>query len=118
MRKASERERENRDRLFRLMQEHPELPIAPMVNDEVVCDDTFGYWHGSLGASFLSAYVMGDEGIYIRNDSSDEMEDVLNNTVGGRDWYTDATEDEIVNAYSKLPWTECILVYIELPEPD
>lgn len=38
----SEKERENRKELFRLMQENPELPIVPMVDGEIPGDDS-GY---------------------------------------------------------------------------
>ena len=44
----SDRERENREELFRLIKENPELPIVPMVDAEIVADDC-GYWIGAWG---------------------------------------------------------------------
>lgn len=114
----SEQEKKNREELFRLMREHPELPVVPMVYSEIVCDDCCSYWRGGWGMAELGAYVIGDERIYFHEDDSDDMEDVLNHTVGGQDWYEDATEAEVEEAYKKLPWTEAIIVYIGLPEPE
>lgn len=115
-RKASEKERENRDRLFELMREHPDLPVIPMVNgDGIVAENTYSYWQASWGDAEISEYVVGHERVHFCGSGGDK-EAVLNDTVGGRDWY-DATEDEIRIAYYNLPWTECIVVYIETPEP-
>lgn len=41
------------EELFKLMQESPELPVVPMVDSEVVCDDGCGRWKGSWGSSEL-----------------------------------------------------------------
>ena len=41
---VSEKERENREKLFRLMRENPELPVVAMVDSEVVADTGYGRW--------------------------------------------------------------------------
>ncbi len=115
MRKASETEKKNREQLFKLMREYPDLPVIPMVSYEVVADDDCPYWKGSWGSAKLGAYIVGYMRIYFREDDADDMEDVLNHTTTGRDWY-DAPEDEVTSAYQNLPWTECIVAYIDLPE--
>lgn len=46
----TEKERKNREELFRLMQENPDLPVVPMVDGEIVADDC-GHWRGTLAAS-------------------------------------------------------------------
>lgn len=38
----TEREKKNRDELFRLMRENPDLPVVPMVDAEI-CGDDSGY---------------------------------------------------------------------------
>ena len=114
MNQGSKTSKENLEKLFRLMQENPELPVLPMVNSEIICETYCTYWSGSFGDVVLTAYVIGDERIYFREDDSDEMETVLNNVVGGQDWY-DVAEDDVKQAYHDLPWTEAIVVYIEYP---
>ena len=111
-----EAEKKNREELFHLMRENPGLPVVPMVNSEIVCDDYCSYWMGSWGRVELNAYVIGDERVYFRDDDSDDMEDVLNHTVGGQDWYKDATEEEVEKAYAALQWVKAIVVYIECPQ--
>lgn len=39
----------NAKELIRLIQENPDLPIIPMVNEEVVADDSYTYWMGEWG---------------------------------------------------------------------
>lgn len=42
----TERERKNREELFKLMQENPELSVVAMVDGEIPGDDS-GYWLGA-----------------------------------------------------------------------
>ena len=44
----TEREKQNREELFRLMRENPDLPVVPMVDGEI-CGDDSGYWCGGMG---------------------------------------------------------------------
>ena len=111
----SGQERANRDKLFRLMQEFPELPVVPMVDGEIVADDTYTYWLGSWGPAEIRDYVVGNERLYFYQGTSDDKEEVLNDTLGGQDWY-DATDEEVQEAYEKIPWIKAIVVYIDLPE--
>lgn len=41
---VSEKEKENREKLFRLMRENPELPVVAMVDSEIVADDGYNRW--------------------------------------------------------------------------
>lgn len=36
--------------LLELIKAHPELPIVPMVDSEIVCDDGYARWKGAWGA--------------------------------------------------------------------
>ena len=99
--------------LLDLMQENPHLPIVPMVNSEVVADDTWGYWLGSWGPASVEKYYSGEERVYFYDEN--DMEDLLAE-VKGWDWYDDASDEEILDAYRCLPWIECIVVYITTPE--
>jgi len=109
----TEKERKNRDELFKLMQENPELPVVPMVDGEIVVDDWCCRWKGSWGSSYIGEYVEGDERIYFRDD--DEIEDVLNHCIGGVDFY-ELPESEAERAYENLPWVKAIIVDIDLPD--
>lgn len=112
---ARENEKENREELFRLMQENPELPIVPMVDYEIVADD-IGRWLGSWGGSYIGEYLIGEEQVHFReNDDPSEVDKVLSE-IYGDDYYTDMTDEQEAEAYAGLPWVKAIIVNIDLPE--
>lgn len=111
----SEKERQNRDQLFKLMQENPELPVVPVVESEVVGDRYEDCrWLGNWGDACLGEYCLGEyEEVHIRDDSdAQEIENTLIDS--GMDYceYEDLTDDEVYFAYTSLPWTKAIIVYI------
>ena len=99
-----------------LVRENPDLPIVPMVDEEVAADDCSSWWMGSWGYSEVTEYYRGREHIHFK---SDDEEDVLTDMVGcqysetkdGRDVY-DLSDDEWNSLYASLPWIKCIVVYI------
>lgn len=99
--------------LLDLMKENPHLPVVPMVDSEVVADDTWCYWMGSWSNSRLDKYYKGEERIYFYDEC--DMEDLLAE-VKGWDWYEAASDDQVLEAYRSLPWVKCIVVYITTPE--
>lgn len=112
----TDQEKQNREELFRLMQQHPDLPVVPMVDAEIVADDCYAWWVGRWGHCELTATYMGREKIHFKDD---DEEDVLADMVGckyymtqdGRD-ITDLSDDEWNELYATIPWTPCIAVYI------
>ena len=43
----TKKEKKNRDELFRLMQENPDLPVVPMIDGEACGDDEYARYVGS-----------------------------------------------------------------------
>lgn len=99
--------------LLDLMKENPNLPILPMVNEEVVPDDTWGYWMGSWDHSTIDQYIVRNGRIYFKDD--DDPFDVLER-IGYPRCVDDMTDEEINAAYDALPWIKAIFVYIGTPE--
>lgn len=99
--------------LFDLIQQNPTLPIIPMVDHEIVADDTWGYWMGSWGHAAVEHCYHGEERIYFYDEK--DMEDLLVE-VKGWDWLDTSSEEEDLKVYRELPWIKCIVVYIDLPE--
>lgn len=101
--------------IIKLIEEHPELPVVPMVDWEVVAD-SYGYWLGKWGRCELSEYYKGREYIHFKDD---DEENVLNDMVGcryghdkdGRDIY-ELSDEEWNALYQSIPWIKCIVVYI------
>lgn len=107
----------NGKELLKLVQENPDLPIAPMVDGEVCQGDTWRYWLGSFGRAEVTEYVCANECFYTRNDQ-DCLEEELANTLC--DDYPDMSDEEffqmIHEKVEALPWKKAIIVYIVLPE--
>lgn len=113
---TSEKEKNNREELFNLMQENPELPIVPMVNSDVVADDA-GYWLGSWGSSYVDEYFYSEQAERYFFKSDDDVFDVLERCLPDEEFEElPETEEECRPFYDALPWTKAIVVYINLPD--
>ena len=99
-------------KLFQLIKENHELPIIPMVDAEIVCDDC-GRWVGSWGYAEIGKYISTDEKIYFYGL---EDIDIVENFVPYEE-YMSMSDEELKQAYENLPWIEAIIVNIDLPEP-
>ena len=51
----------NTEKFLKLVKENPDLPIVPMVDEEVVADDCSTYWMGEWGYSEVTEYYIGKE---------------------------------------------------------
>lgn len=102
--------------IINLIEQHPELPIIPMVDGEVVGDDSYQYWLGRWGRCEITEYYLGREKVHFRDD---DEEDVLVDMQGckysctkdGRDIY-ELSDEEWDKLYASIPWTRAIVVYI------
>ena len=103
--------------LLNLIRDNPDLPVVPMVEGEVVADDSYNYWLGAWGRSEVTEYYLGREKVHFKD--SDDEEDVLMDLEGcryccdprGRDIYT-LSDEEWAELYKSVPWIKCIVVYI------
>lgn len=98
--------------LLELIKAHPEPPIVPMVDSEIVCDEGYASWLGSWGAASVTKYLVSEEHIFFFDD--EDVEAVLIE-VKGYDEFLSMTDKEAQEAYNALPWVECIAVDINLP---
>ena len=112
----SDRERENREELFRLIKENPELPIVPMVDADIVGDDC-GYWIGAWGRAEVDEYFISERAERVFYKSDGDIFDVLERHFSDEEFEAlPESEEECRPYYDKLPWIKAIIVYINLPE--
>ncbi len=110
----TEKEKKNRDKLFRLMRENPDLPVVPMVDYEIV-QDGFGRWLGAWGSANIDEYLIADEQVYFK--SYDDVMDVLARFLNDEDYEAlPDSKTECREFYEALPWIKAIIVNINLPE--
>lgn len=108
----TEREKQNRDELFRLMRENPDLPVVPMVDAEIFGDDS-GYWCGAWGHASVDEYLACERYDYMAFKSWDDVFDVLEKYLTDEEFEKlPESESECRAHYDALPWTKAIIVYI------
>lgn len=106
----SQKECKNRNDLFKLMQENPDLPVLPMVDGEIPGDDC-GYWLGAWGTSHLEEYLVDNGQVLFKSD--DDVFDVLERFLPDDEYYRlPDVESECRKVYNALPWKKAIVVYI------
>lgn len=106
------KENEKLAELLELMKAHPELPVIPMVWEEVVAEQASCYWRGSWEYAKVTRYVVGEKEIHFYDE--DDMSDCLYDTYhGDPDLLSD---EERLTVYRSLPWVDAIVVYIGMPE--
>lgn len=114
----SEKERRNREKLFGLIAENPELPIVPMVDGEIPGDDS-GYWLGAWGNARVDEYLLTKNHEWMVFKSDDDVFDVLERHLSNEEFEKlPEGEAECRAVYEALPWTKAIIVDIDLPEQE
>lgn len=113
---TSEKERKNREEFFKIMQEHPELPILPMVDSDIVADDG-GYWIGAWGSAEVDEYLIAERSERILFKSDDDVFGTLEEYLSYDEFEAlPEKESECRPRYDSLPWIKAIIVFINLPE--
>lgn len=112
----SERERKAREELFRLMQENPDLPVVPMVDGEILGDDS-GYWLAGWGQARVDEYLVCEHSERVAFKSDGDVFGTLEDYLSYDDFdKLPDLESECRPIYDALPWTKAIIVYIGVPE--
>ncbi len=114
----TDKERENRDYLFKLMQENPELPVIPFVDGEIVPNDDFGIWMGSWGTSCIDEYLIPPQDYNpVIFKSDDDVFDTLEKCLPVEEFYRlPDIDSQYRKVYDALPWIKAIIVSINPPD--
>lgn len=116
MKTAIDYQREKITELLELIKGNPDLPIVPMVDSEVVSDDSYGRWMGSFGGSYVGEYIVGKDQIHYRDDEDwGEIESLLSEDYGC-DVFAEMDDETEKRAYMEMPWIKAIIVAIDLPD--
>ena len=102
-----------------LVKEHPDLPIIPMVEAEIVNGEDCGYWMGQFGYSEIQEVFLGRERLHVKGD--DDPEEVLEDLPDCKQgclpdgaYVYDLTDEEINRFYNQIEWHDAIVVYITM----
>lgn len=112
----------NIEQFLELVKANPNLPIIPMVDYEVVGDDSYGRWYGSFGKAKVEEYVTyqmyGDgEQVVYKDDVDDLFEYIYDHyNITEPDMTDEEIEKEILKKIDDMNWRKAIFVNIDLPE--
>lgn len=101
---------------IRLVQANPELPVLPMVDEEIVADNCCIRWMASIGNSYIKEYFVSKDAVYFRKDDDwGEINDLLTYLYG--DKAAKMTNEEALRHYQDdVPWVKAIILEIDPPE--
>ncbi len=94
-------QKEKLEELFQLIKDNTDLLILPMVDSEIVADDGYSRWTASWGSAYVGEYIIGNERVWFKED--EEAEEVLNDCVGGIDFY-EMEEKRFIYFEEKYGW--------------
>ena len=112
--------------LQKLISENPDLPVLAKVDSEIVMDDSYAWWLGSIGFAEIGEYVIYNERFYFDKDDFCEEyyernDDEICNIFGFEDAYTlspeneQLVEDYIMKIADKI-FEKAIFVNVGLPD--
>lgn len=99
--------------LLRLIEEHPDLPVVPMVGQDIVAD-SFGEWIANFDKAEVRKICMYEEAIIFYDENPLKIAEAL-------DFYRDflgvcgETGKLTKEAIDSLDWLEAIIVHVETP---
>lgn len=101
--------------LLRLIEDHPDLPVVPMVGQDIVADCT-GEWVASFGKAEVKKMCIYGENVIFREDKNAIKTVEALELEGLTEDRTREESIEKLNGYlDELEWLEAIIVHIETP---
>lgn len=101
--------------LLKLIEEHPDFPVIPMVGQGIVADCT-DEWIANFGKAEIRKICMYEEAIIFYDENPLKMAEALdffNDFQGGL--FDNETNRLTKEAIDSLDWLEAIIVHIETP---
>lgn len=108
---------ENIKKLFKLMEENPDLRVMPFVNCEVVAED-WGYWMASFGDCWVDDVCLYKDRFYWKSVSLEDLEEEIACDIDDNELFADKEKwNKFIEEQAlALSWEKVIVVRIELPD--
>ena len=106
---------DNIKEILKLIEEHPDLPVVPMVGQDIVAD-SFGEWTANFGKAEVKKMCIYGEKVVFREDKNAIKTVEALDLEGLTEGRTREESIEKLNGYlDGLDWLEAIIVHIETP---
>ena len=106
---------ENIKEILKLIDEHPDLPVIPMVGQDIVADCT-GEWVAHFGKAEVKKMCIYGENVIFREEKNAIKTVEALELEGLTEGRTREESIEKLNGYlDELEWLEAIIVHIETP---
>lgn len=121
MRREIDIQKENVQSLLNLIKENPALKIVPMIDAEIVADDTYGWWAGSFGKAEIDHIWNNGERIYFKSGDEEDLiekefdiiyDEIFSNSV---EPYPAIINQMAISKVNEYEWEKVIVVWIGLP---
>ena len=101
--------------LLKLINEHPDLPVIPMVGQDIVADCT-GEWAADFGkAEIKKMCIYGENVIFREEKNAIKTVEALELEGLTEGWTREESLDKLNGYLDELDWLEAIIVHIETP---
>ena len=115
--KAKGKQKDKNKLFLDLIREHPDYPIIPLVDSDVVPDYEEGSFFGSFGFSHIGEFLdYGEKCYQDRDEFLEEWMDAHNDDIELRDMNEQEFENYAINFCDRQKWKDVIYVYIDVFE--
>lgn len=109
---------ENIKEILKLIEEHPDLPVVPMVGQDIVAD-SFGEWTAEVGEAEIKKICIYEDAVIFYDENTLKTAELLEldyETLGLPDSMSSGEANRRLKAFiDSLDWLEVIIVHIETP---
>lgn len=109
---------ENIKEILKLIEEHPDLPVIPMVGQDIVAD-SFGEWTAELGEAEIRKICIYEDAVIFYDENTLKTAGLLEldyDTLGLPESMSSGEANKRLKAFiDSLDWLEVIIVHIETP---
>ena len=109
---------ENIKDVLKLIAEHPDLPVVPMVGQDIVAD-SFGEWTAEVGEAEIRKICIYEDAVIFYNENPLKTAGLLEldyDTLGLPESMSSGEANKRLKAFiDSLDWLEVIIVHIETP---
>ena len=109
---------ENIKEILKLINEHPDLPVIPMVGQDIVVD-SFGEWTAEVGEAEIRKICIYEDAVIFYDENTLKTAGLLEldyETLGLPDSMSSGEANRRLKTFiDSLDWLEAIIVHIEAP---